>query len=242
VYIPPKRRRRALKVHYLRQLGHPLRKIGEQLQISHSTVRSDLQLAETHWGPLAAAAADDLLLQSLQLLQIRLSIAIKNDDFARLGEHLTPADYLRARNDQETQFNALAREIRRTANDVRQRAEQRADQPGLIQDELHDDRQEDTELAETTSQSSTTIQPEPASPLPEQQIDPADASEEKIPAETVQIAPPAGFDQVLNEAIQLFPHLKGLPQDQILQFLDQLTDPAQETGHIPPEIYADAAG
>ena len=38
MHIPPARRRRILKVHHLRQQGNPLRKIAEQLNISHATL------------------------------------------------------------------------------------------------------------------------------------------------------------------------------------------------------------
>ena len=50
MHIPPARRRRILKVHHLRQQGKPLRKIAEQLKISHATVHADLKLVETHWS------------------------------------------------------------------------------------------------------------------------------------------------------------------------------------------------
>ena len=169
--INPKRRRRIIKVHYLRQQGHAQRKIAEKLDISHATVRADLQLAETHWSELAAAAADDLLLQSLQLLQIRLSIAISQDGLSKLANSLSPAEFLRARDAQETQFNALAREIRRTAHDIHQRAAQRPDQPELFQD-LPETIQE---RAETSTESFTTIHSEHTIPSPEQEISPETA-------------------------------------------------------------------
>ena len=75
MHIPPQRRRRALQAHYLSQRGHAQQQIAEKLGVARATVRADLQLVETHWSSLAAAAADDLLLESLQLLQMRLSIA-----------------------------------------------------------------------------------------------------------------------------------------------------------------------
>ena len=83
MFIPPKRRRRIMRAHHLRQLGHTLRQIAEKLNISVATVRADLKLAQTHWATIAAASADDLLLESLQLLQVRLTRAIKNDDVSR---------------------------------------------------------------------------------------------------------------------------------------------------------------
>ena len=69
MFIPPKRRRRIMRAHHLRQQGHSLRQISEKLSVSLATVRADLKLAQTHWGPIAAASADDLLLESLHLLR-----------------------------------------------------------------------------------------------------------------------------------------------------------------------------
>ena len=88
--IHPARRRRALRVHYLQQRGDSLRKIAEQLGVSHTTVRDDLRLLESHWSSIAAPAADDLLLESLQLLQFRLVLATRGDEVARLSDRLTP--------------------------------------------------------------------------------------------------------------------------------------------------------
>ena len=113
--IPPQRRRRAVNAHFLTQRGFDQEKIALLFEISHDAVRSDLQLVETHWSELAAALADDLLLQSLQLLQSRLILALKHDPVEHNADRLTPVDYLRARDARETQFNGLAREIRRTA-------------------------------------------------------------------------------------------------------------------------------
>ena len=44
---------------------------------------------------------------------------------------------------------------------------------------------------------------------------------------------------MIEEAVALFPHLKGQSPTQILQFLDHLTDPTKETDPIPyPEAAA----
>ena len=44
---------------------------------------------------------------------------------------------------------------------------------------------------------------------------------------------------MIEEAVTLFPQLKGQSPTQILQFLDHLTDPAKETDPIPhPEAAA----
>ncbi|MYA02540.1 MAG: HTH domain-containing protein, partial [Chloroflexi bacterium] len=163
MFIPPKRRRRIMRAHHLRQQGHSLRQIAEKLNISIATVRADLKLAQTHWATIAAASADDLLLESLHLLQIRLTLAIKRDYVADNASRLTPVDYLRARDAQETQLNHLAREIRRTAHDVHRRAAQRPDQPDLFDEEPQ-------ELAETITESTKIEPPNSTISSPEQEI------------------------------------------------------------------------
>ncbi len=230
MHIPPKRRRRAIHVHYLTQRGRSQREIAEQLKTSKATVRSDLHLLETHWSQIAAPAADDLLLESLQLLQIRLSLAIKHDDISNNSDRLTPVEYLRARENQETRLNALAREIRRTVQQVHLRAEQRPDQPGLYDEEPR-------ELSETMTKSAQTDHPDSTISSPEQEIVPNQAAEEKTPAEPVQLPDPPDQDALITEAVEHFPHLKGQSADQILQFLDQLTKPEASE----PTIHAKSA-
>ena len=231
--ISPKRRRRVIQIHYLAQRGLTQRQIAEQLEISRDTVRADLQLIESHWSTIAAAAADDLLLESLQLLRIRLSIAVMTNGPAKLGEQLSPIDYLRAHEAHEAQLSALAREIRRTAQAVHQRAAQRPDQPALYADQ---DAQIEPKPAQTKPKSTKTGRPDSTISSPEQENVPIEAPEEKIlpePAHSEEI------DAMIEEAVTLFPHLKGQSPTQILQFLDHLTDPTKETDPIP---YPAAAG
>ena len=150
-----------MRVHFLRQQGMSTRSIAKQLDISHSTVREDLKLVETHWSTIAAAAADDLLLESLQLLNYRLVLALENKAVSRNAQRLTPADYLRARDAHETQLTNLSREVRRTAQAVHQRAAQRPDQPELYES----DDKEPQNLAKPTQnlpQPSTRIRRSPA--------------------------------------------------------------------------------
>ena len=179
MHIPPKRRRRALRIHYLTQCGTAQREIAERLKISRATVRSDLQLVEAHWSSLAVSAADDLLLQSLQLLRTRLSRAIKRDPVARNANRLMPVEYLHAQNAQETQLNGLAREIRRTVQQVHLRAEQRPDQPDLYDEEPQHSSETITQLTQIAPPNSTI-------PSPEQEIGESQPSEEKTPTEPIR--------------------------------------------------------
>ena len=235
MHIPAKRRRRALRAHYLQQRGHAQRQIAEQLNISPATVRADLQLLESHWSQIAAAAADDLLLESLHLLQIRLAIAIQHDELTTYADRLTPTEYLSVREAQESRLTALAREIRRTAHEVHQRAEQRPDQPGL-------DEQEPQEPAETTPELSKTTHPDSTISSPEQENLPAAASPEKILAQSTHPPPADPHEALIYEAVLHFPQLEGQSEQQILTFLDQLTDPRSPIPDKPPPIHAAAAG
>ncbi len=183
MFIPPKRRRRIMRVHYLSQRGHSHRQIAETLEVSQATVRSDLQLVETHWSSLAAATADDLLLESLHFLQLRLQLVADQDIVGNVSNHLEPVEYLRAREAQAAQLNSLAREVRRTAHEVHQRAAQRPDQPDLYDE----DPQERQEPAETTAELSKTDHPNSTISSPEQEIVASDAQQEKTPSETVRL-------------------------------------------------------
>ncbi len=228
MHITPKQRRRSVRAHYLRQRGQSLKQIAETSKTSVATVRADLKLAETHWSSIAAATADDLLLQSLHLLELRLNVSLKYDFVADNAKRLTPVEYLRARDAQETQLNSLAREIRRTVQDVHRRAEQRPDQPDLFHEEPR-------ELAETTPELSQIEPPDSTISSPQQEIVESEAEEEKFAAEP-------DLDALIAEAVQHFPHLEGQSPEQILHFLDQITTPEAQDKENPTPIYAEAAG
>ena len=234
MHISPTRRRRIMRVHFLRQQGMSTRSIAKTLDISHSTVREDLKLVETHWSSIAAAAADDLLLESLQLLNYRLVLALENKAVSRNAQRLTPADYLRARDAHETQLTNLSREVRRTAQAVHQRAAQRPDQPELYES----DDKEPQNLAKPTPKSSTAFHSNSTISSPEQEIIENSAPEEKISPNPTPNPEPPDQDAIIEEVLTHFPHLKGRSNEQILQFLDQFTN--QREDHA--QIQAAAAG
>ena len=228
MHITPKHRRRCIRAHYLTQRGKSIKEIAETLNVSRATVRSDLQLVETHWSQLAAATADDLLLESLQLLQLRLTIAIEYDPVQTLSNGLNASEILRAKDARDTQLTALAREIRRTVQEVHRRADQRPNQPALDE--------ENPQISdETTTKLTISATPDSTISSPEQEIVDSDASEEKFPD-------PPDQDALIAEAIEHFPHLKGQSAEQILKFLEELTNPEAQNPEIPPQIYAEAAG
>ena len=218
--ITPKQRRRALRTHYLRQQGHTLKKIAETQNVSVATVRADLKLIQTHWSQIAAAAADDLLLESLHLLQMRLTIAVKGEVIGNNAKYLTPAEYIRAQDARDAQLTALAREIRRTVNDVHQRAEQRPDQPDLFQEEEQEP-QEPQELAETTPKSSQIEPSNSTIPSAQQEIVQSEAEKEKFPEEPDR-------DARIDQAVQ--------------QLFDQIANHKAQEQEFPTQTYAEAAG
>ena len=237
MHIPPQRRQRILKAHSLRQQGHSLRQIAEQLGVSHATVRADLQLLETHWSEVAAAAADDVLFEQLHLLREQLVRLDAIDIIEQFGQHLPPSELQRAVEVHYARVLALVRELRRTATEIHRRARERQVQP-----ELAAELDESLETAETTPESSTTIHPETTISQPQQEIVKTDPAQEKNAPETIHpaldLALDLALDPMIEEAIELFPHLQGQPREQILAFLDRLTDPTAPEG---PITYADAA-
>ncbi len=167
MHITPHRRRRALRVRYYSQRNLSHKDIAEKLNVSRATVRADLQFVETHWASLASAAADDLLLDSLYLLQLRLSLAIQTDEVGEQATRLTPTEYLRARDARQTRLNA---------HEVQQRAAQRPDQPELYEEDSQD-------LSETTPKSAQIDPPNSTIFSTEQEIAAVQPKTEKIPAD-----------------------------------------------------------
>ncbi len=222
--ITAKQRRRAIETHFFRQKGHSLDRIAALLKVSVATVRADLQLVETHWSQIAAAAADDLLLESLHLLQLRLTDVLKGAAIKSNVQFLTPTEYLRAEDAKDTQLTALAREIRRTALAVHQRAEQRPnqleDQPELDA-EAPQEAEELQKPAETPPESSQIEPPDSTISSPEQEIVQSEAETEKFPEN------PDRDDQI-DAAIQ--------------QLFDQFAANEAQEQEISPQTYAEAAG
>ena len=249
MYIPPRRRRRILRVHHLRQQGQSLRQIAAQLNVAHATVRSDLQLVESHWSEIAAPAADDLLLDALHLLRRELAHAVDERRLTDIAQRLPLVEFLRANDARVAQVVALVRETRRTANEIQRRAAQREAQPGLdsqdsdVQNTEAQDREAAQQTAEDSPESSTPIQPAATISRPEQEIVAADRAAEKTPPETIQPHPDPLMDPIIDpiieEAVALFPDLDGKPRREILNFIKQLTDPIHQQD---PRTYADAAG
>ena len=162
MYIPPKRRRRILTAHHLRQQGMSLRKIAERLGVSHTTIRADLKLLETHWSEIAAPAADDLLLNQLHLLRCFLP-ALLEEDLTETYAHFSVEDYTRLYKIRATEIATFLRETRRTVEQVHRRAAERKAQPDLFDYMVEESTEDFPEL-------SNTVHLEPPISQPDQEI------------------------------------------------------------------------
>ncbi|MYD17080.1 MAG: HTH domain-containing protein [Chloroflexi bacterium] len=109
--ISPRRRRRTLREHQLRQNGHTLEQIAAKLGVSVATVHADLRLLETNWTDFAQATRNDLLLQQINRVNRRIGSLI-NTGVLGLELCITMNDALRARALHSQELNAACRELR----------------------------------------------------------------------------------------------------------------------------------
>ncbi len=77
--ISPQRRNRIRRAHQLRQQGHTLRSIAQQLGVSHPTIIDDLALLETDRIPLTLTIIHDLLIAHSLDLHDRVNSLIRRD-------------------------------------------------------------------------------------------------------------------------------------------------------------------
>ena len=99
--------------------------------------------------------------------------------------------------------------------------------------------EEPQEPAETTPELSKTDHPDSTISSPEQEDRPHPRpQEEKTPPETDPADQADEIDPAIIAAVQRYRQLKGRPQEEILEFLDQIADPNRQE----PAIYAEAAG
>ena len=109
--VSPRRRRRILRVHQLRQNGRSLKYIAEKLNVSIATVHADLRLLETNWNDIALATRNDLLLQQITRVNGRIIGLINGPP---PGEELcaTLDEFLRVQALHTQNLNAACRELR----------------------------------------------------------------------------------------------------------------------------------
>ena len=102
--LSPRRRRRILRVHQLRQRGATIRAIAQQLNAAPSTIHSDLRTLEQHWQSILQHTTRDAL--TAQLADLQRDIAIYRS--------AAPKD-LQQQQAQRSELAALRRELRLTA-------------------------------------------------------------------------------------------------------------------------------
>ena len=169
MHFTPRRRRRMLRAHALREAGYSLREIARLLGVSVSTVHADLRALETHWPEFAHACHDDLLLQQIARTNQRLE-RLHNQQPTELISQLglpsdilvTVADMTRLQALREQSINAASRELRMLLAQLGPAARQRAGE--IIELELLDlpddqlaDPEQDRTLPNTTERSAAQI-------------------------------------------------------------------------------------
>ena len=107
----PRRRRRILREHQLRQNGFPLKKIAEKVNVSVATVHADLRLLETDWQDIAGATRNDLLLQQINRINRRLG-QLLNDPIPGADLCTSLDDLVRLKALHSRDLNAACRELR----------------------------------------------------------------------------------------------------------------------------------
>ena len=220
--ITPKQRRRAVRVHFLTLQGNSHKEIAESFKISRATVRADLQLIETHWSEIAAAAADDLLLESLQLLELRLSMANpdKTIDQQRQPPHARRVPARPGRPAKPSSPPSPEKSAAPSTRSISESSNAPTNPPST--------KRKSRKPTKPATELTISATPKPTISSPEQEIVQSEPEKEKFPRRTR----PRGPDQGSHHPL---PPAQRPIRAQILQFLDQLTTPE-------PKIYAEAAG
>ncbi|MDE2891383.1 MAG: hypothetical protein OXN86_02600 [Chloroflexota bacterium] len=186
-----------------------MRRIGDNLNVSHATIVDDLKLLETHWSEVVEQSADDLLLEQLRLLQFRLRKVMEFDMLKSFG-HCSPPDFARIYQAHVAEQATLLRETRRTVAQLQERAALRGTEAGEIPLEL--DYPED-ELAAPPRPTNRTEPNKPEQPdLPE--LTKPDHPNHSVPSKTLENLAPLGSERTPD-----------LPLEQ--QIPDQLMKEAQ---------------
>lgn len=167
----PRRRRRILRAHQLRQNGRSLKYIAERLNVSIATVHADLRMLETDWSDIAQATRNDFLLQQITRINGRIVGLINGRPS---GEELciTLDQIMRVQALHTQNFNSACRELRLLLRELAREAP--AGNGQIIELERAD--YPDYELADPETDRKNLKKPEPAQPA--------------IPSSTQEIAAP----------------------------------------------------
>ena len=180
--ISPRRRRRMMREHWLRQDGHTLEQIAAQLDVSVATVHADLRLLEDKWTLLTRDMHDDLLLQQIARLDRRVETLARLDPLADARRALGPDAQLtfeqivRIEDRHERRLALAERELRMLLKQLQNREIRGTTRQGQYPDhELADPENDRTNLKEPE-----TVQP-------------------SIPSETLEIEPQPDAEKNLPE-------------------------------------------
>ena len=183
--ISPQRRQRMLREHHLRQSGYSQAQIARELNVSRATVHADLKLLEAEWSVVAELTHDDLLLDQIERINLRLQRLLSLEPVDLIEQLGLPmdirvslAEMIRLYTVHQQSINAAARELRLLLRQLRTDTRQRADEN--IDIELVDAADvDDEQLAE----------PEPGW----NELNKPEQSEHLIPSKTQEIpsSPPA---------------------------------------------------
>ena len=200
--ISPRRRRRILHAHRLREGGWSLREIAAELDISHTTVHQDLKLLETHWAEFAQALANDSLIEHHCRLRDQLERLYNQHPLDAVhGFHdgmalieFPPAQLVQLVALHKREIIAAMREYRYSINDLRKAAEAQRDTPQPVPD-YPDDELTPPEPPEQTQPNPTEIDhPHQPPPPPEPVLIPVFTSPPSN-SETDAVPPTSSPDQ-----------------------------------------------
>ena len=141
--ISPRRRRRILNAHQLRENGATIRQIAKHLGVSPSTIHLDLRLLEEQWYAIEKQAADDSLLTALAALRNLLATS----GSSRPGQPFNHRDFV-----------LICRELRQTAAQITKRGT--LSRPSQLAEYDDDQLANPDPLAEQEQIPSNTIEPD----------------------------------------------------------------------------------
>ena len=163
-----------VEAHHLRQKGRSLSQSSEILGVSRATVHADLKLLDAHWDSVAELAHDDLLLDHIEQLHLRVvrlrSLSVPNL-LAELGVPpgtlVNTTELTRLYAVHQQSINAATRELRLLLRELKPESRQRAND--IIDIELLDD---DEQLPETEQDWTKLNKPEhPEQPKPSKTLE-----------------------------------------------------------------------
>ena len=190
--ISPRRRRRILREHQLRQGGYTLEQIAETVQVSIATVHADLRLLEEHWSVLAKDIHDDLLLHQIARIDRRVERLGRMDPIADACRALGPDAELNL--DQVIQIED--RHQRRLAQAERELR--------MLLKQLHNP------YVHASTRSGDTPVHELADPVPDRKnLKEPETVQTPIPRKTLEIAPQGAAEKISPETLN--PALPATP-------------------------------